>query len=73
MKNISFRIEDDKLAKLDAISKAEGLDRTAVINNLIDEKIEFNNWQMEKIERALSKADKNEYSKDEEIIKLLLD
>lgn len=73
MKTISFRIPDEKLKFLDIISKAEHSDRSSIINDLIDEKIALYQWQLEKIDRAIRQADNGEYSKDEEIIKLLLD
>ncbi|MDR0484711.1 MAG: hypothetical protein LBH40_05495 [Alphaproteobacteria bacterium] len=73
MKTISVRVPEDKLKLLDNISKAEQLDRSAIINNLINDKISLYQWQLEKIDRAIKQADNGEYSTNEELLKLLLD
>jgi predicted transcriptional regulator len=72
MKNVSFRIDENKLNKFDAIVKREKLDRSAVLNELIDYKIDLGEWQLAQIEEGLAQLDRGEHSKDGEIIKLLL-
>ncbi len=72
MKTISFKLEEEKLQFLNTIAKAEQVALNSIINSLIDEKISLYQWQLEKIAKGLKQADNKEYSKDEEIINLLL-
>lgn len=72
MKNVSFKVDENKLRKFDAIVKSEKIDRSAALNELIDYKISLGEWQLAEIEEGLSQLDRKEYSKDTEIINLLL-
>ncbi len=73
MRNVTFRVDEEKLKQLDEIAKLENIDRSALLNNLIDYKIGLLDWQIAKIQKGIAQLDAGEYSKDTEIIKLLVD
>ncbi|MDR2007936.1 MAG: hypothetical protein LBQ34_03070 [Alphaproteobacteria bacterium] len=73
MKTVSLRVPEDKLKFLDIIAKTEQVDRSAMINSLIDDKIDLYQWQLEEIDEGIRQADNGEFSTNEKLLKRLLD
>jgi predicted transcriptional regulator len=73
MKQVSFRLEDNELKELDAVAGFENKDRTSLLREMVQERLELNRWQLEQIELGYSQSEKEEYAEDCEILRLLLD
>ncbi len=73
MKNITLRVDEAKIAKLAEIAEVEQLDRSSIINKLIDEKIELYDYQCARVLQGLSDIDNKKFADDKDILSLLLD
>lgn len=65
--NITFQIDSDKKAALEAIAKGINRDRSYVLNEAIGAYLEIQKWQIEEVEKGISEADAGEFASDEEI------
>lgn len=63
-KTVSFRIEEENLTVVDEIARAQGVDRTTIINTAIEQHIAYYRWSCEHIQKAL---DSNEIATEEEV------
>lgn len=66
---ISLRIEDEKIDKLDKLAKLTKRDRSFHINEAIENYLEVQDWQIDRIKEALRQADNNEFASNGEILK----
>jgi predicted transcriptional regulator len=54
---ISFRLDEDKVEALEALSEALDRDRTYLLNEAVSAYLEVQRWHMEQIERRIRQAD----------------
>jgi predicted transcriptional regulator len=54
---ISFRLDEDKVEALEALSEALDRDRTYLLNEAVSAYLEVQRWHMEQIERGIRQAD----------------
>jgi predicted transcriptional regulator len=54
---ISFRMDEDKVEALEALSEALDRDRTYLLNEAVSAYLEVQRWHMEQIERGIRQAD----------------
>lgn len=71
--SVTLRIKDEKLKIIDDIAKVENTTRSKILQDLVDQKIDLYNWQVQQIQEGIKDANTNNWSRDTEILKLLLD
>jgi predicted transcriptional regulator len=54
---VSFRMDSDKVAALDALAGSLDRDRTYLISEAVDAYLETQRWHLEQIRAAVSEAD----------------
>ncbi len=54
---ISFRLDEDKVEALNALSEALDRDRTYLLNEAVAAYLEVQRWHIEQIERGIRQAD----------------
>jgi predicted transcriptional regulator len=54
---ISFRLETDKVAALDALAGSMDRDRTYLLSEAIQAYLETQQWQLQEIEAGIAEAD----------------
>jgi predicted transcriptional regulator len=65
--NITFRLDSDKRAALDAIAAGMDRDRSYLINEAITLYLEMHQWQIEEINRAIAEAEAGDFATEEEV------
>ncbi len=70
--NITFRLDSEKRAALDAIAAGMDRDRTYLINEAITLYLEMHQWQIEEIQKAVAEADAENFATEEEVTAVLL-
>lgn len=65
--NITFRLDSEKRAALDAIAAGMDRDRTYLINEAITLYLEMHQWQIEEIQRAVAEAEAEDFATEEEV------
>jgi len=65
--NVTFRLDPDKRAALDAI--AAGMDRnlTYVLNQAINAYLEMHQWQLKEIQQGIAEADAGDFASEDEV------
>ncbi|MEQ8467821.1 CopG family ribbon-helix-helix protein [Coleofasciculus sp. E1-EBD-02] len=65
--NVTFRLDPDKRAALDAI--AAGMDRnlTYVLNQAINAYLEMHQWQLQEIQQGIAEADAGDFASEQEV------
>ncbi|MEQ8996834.1 MAG: CopG family transcriptional regulator [Coleofasciculus sp. B1-GNL1-01] len=65
--NVTFRLDPDKRAALDAI--AAGMDRnlTYVLNQAINTYLEMHQWQLKEIQQGIAEADAGDFASEDEV------
>ncbi|MGD2180101.1 CopG family ribbon-helix-helix protein [Lusitaniella coriacea] len=65
--NVTFRLDSEKRAALDAI--AAGLDRnlTYILNKAISLYLEIHQWQLEEIRQGIAEAEAEEFASNDEV------
>ena len=65
--NVTFRLDPNKRAALDAI--AAGMDRnlTYVLNEAINAYLEMHQWQLQEIQYGIAEADAGDFATSEEV------
>ncbi|MBW4523358.1 MAG: ribbon-helix-helix protein, CopG family [Scytolyngbya sp. HA4215-MV1] len=63
--NITFRLDSEKRAALDAIATGLDRDRSYLINEAITLYLEMHQWQIEEIQRAVAEADSGDFATEE--------
>ncbi len=71
--SVTLRIKDDKLKIIDDIAKVENTTRSKILQDLIDQKVDLYNWQIAQIQEGIKDAKNSNWSRDTELLKLLLD
>ena len=64
---ITFHIDADKLAELDAVAIGLGCDRTHILNAAIDLFLEVHRWQAAHTLEGIRQADAEELASDDEV------
>jgi predicted transcriptional regulator len=54
---VSFRLESDKVAALDALAGSLDRDRTYLLGEAVQAYLETQDWQLKEIEASLAEAD----------------
>lgn len=54
---ISFRLDSEKLAELDALANATDRDRTYLLNEAVTTYLDVQQWQLEQIKAGIAEAD----------------
>ncbi|MBD2201472.1 ribbon-helix-helix protein, CopG family [Calothrix sp. FACHB-1219] len=65
--NITFRIDSEKKATLDAIAAGINRDRSYVLNQAIDAYLEMHQWQLKEIQKGIAEAEIVDFATDEEV------
>lgn len=65
--NITFRIDSDKKAALDAIAAGINRDRKYVLNEAVAAYLEMYQCHIEEIQKGISEADAGDLASDEEV------
>ena len=65
--NVTFRLDSNKRALLDAIAVSLDRDRSYVINEAITLYLEIHQWQFEEIQKGIEEADVGDFATEEEV------
>ncbi|MEH1928613.1 MAG: ribbon-helix-helix protein, CopG family [Nostoc sp.] len=64
---ITFRIDSDRKAALDAIAARMNCDRSYVLNEAVAAYLEMYQWQIEEIQKGIAEADAEDFASHEEV------
>jgi len=65
--NVTFRLDSEKRAALDAIAAGMDRDRSYVLNEAISLYLEMHQWQIQEIQKGIEEADAGDFATDEEV------
>jgi predicted transcriptional regulator len=65
--NITFRLDSDKRAILDAIAAGLDRDRSYILNEAITAYLEVHQWQIDEIQRGLAEAEAEDFASEAEV------
>lgn len=65
--NITFRLDSEKRAALDAIAAGMDRDRSYVLNEAISIYLEMYQWQLEEINKGIVEAEAGDFATDEDV------
>ncbi|MBR8833990.1 MAG: CopG family transcriptional regulator [Stigonema ocellatum SAG 48.90 = DSM 106950] len=65
--NITFRLDSEKRAILDAIAAGLDRDRTYVLNEAVELYLEVHDWQVAEIKLGLAEAEAGDFATDQEV------
>lgn len=65
--NVTFRLDSEKRAALDAIAAGMDRDRSYLINEAITLYLEMHQWQLEEIRQGIAEADAGDFASEEEV------
>jgi RHH-type transcriptional regulator, rel operon repressor / antitoxin RelB len=65
--NVTFRLERDKRAALDAIAAGLDRDRSYVLNEAITAYLEIHQWQIEEIQKGIAEAEVEDFASEAEV------
>lgn len=63
----TIRLDDETLAKLDALAADTDRSRNWLAAKAIETYIELNSWQIERIKEGIAQADRGEFATEEEV------
>lgn len=63
----TIRLDDEKLAKLDALAADMDRSRSWIAAKAIEDYVALNAWQIEQIKEGIAQADRGEFATDEEV------
>lgn len=63
----TIRLDDETLAKLDALAADTDRSRNWLAAKAIENYIELNAWQIERIKEGIAQADRGEFATEEEV------
>jgi predicted transcriptional regulator len=66
MQTISFRLDEHKKTRLDALATVQDRDRSYIINEAIDSYLALVDWQLDHITEGIEQADRREFATDKE-------
>ncbi|MEH2353984.1 CopG family ribbon-helix-helix protein [Nostoc sp.] len=64
---ITFRIDRDRKAALDAIAIHSNCDRSHILNEAVATYLEMYQWQTEEIQKGIAEANTGDFADDEEV------
>ena len=65
--SVTFRLDAERRAELDAVAKALDRDRSYVLNEAVGAYLEVHRWQIAHIREGIRQADAGEFASDEEV------
>ncbi|MBE9050938.1 ribbon-helix-helix protein, CopG family [Nostocales cyanobacterium LEGE 11386] len=65
--NITFRIDSEKKAALDALATGMNRDRSYILNEAVAAYLEMYQWQIEEIQKGIAEADAGDFASEEEV------
>ncbi|MEA5601431.1 CopG family ribbon-helix-helix protein [Nostoc sp. UHCC 0252] len=65
--NITFRIDSDQKAALDAIAAGMNRDRSHILNEAVATYLKMYHWQTEEIQKGIAEANSGDFADDEEV------
>jgi predicted transcriptional regulator len=65
--NVTFRLDSEKRAALDAIAAGMDRDRSYILNEAINLYLEMHQWQIQEIQKGIEEADAGDFATDEEV------
>jgi len=68
--NITFRLDSEKRALLDAIAQGQDRDRTYILNEAVEMYLDHYRWQVEEIKAGIREADAGDFATDDEVAAL---
>ncbi len=63
----TIRLDDEMLAKLDALAADTDRSRSWIAAKAIESYVELNAWQIAKIKEGIAQADRGEFATEEEL------
>jgi len=63
----TIRLDDEKLAKLDALAADMDRSRSWIAAKAIESYVELNAWQIARIKEGIAQADRGEFATEEEL------
>lgn len=63
----TIRLDEDKLAKLDALAADMDRSRSWIAAKAIENYVELNAWQMHRIHEGIAEADRGEFASDQDV------
>jgi predicted transcriptional regulator len=63
----TIRLDDEMLAKLDALAANTDRSRNWIATKAIQDYVELNAWQIQRIKEGVAEADRGEFATDEEV------
>lgn len=63
----TIRLDDEMLAKLDALAADTDRSRSWIAAKAIQDYVELNAWQIQRIKEGIAEADRGEFATDEEV------
>jgi predicted transcriptional regulator len=63
----TIRLDDEMLAKLDALAADTDRSRSWIAAKAIESYVELNAWQIEQIKEGIAQADRGEFATEEEL------
>ena len=63
----TIRLDDEVLAKLDALAADTDRSRSWIAAKAIQDYVELNAWQIQRIREGIAEADRGEFATDEEV------
>ena len=63
----TIRLDEETLAKLDALAADTERSRNWLATKAIQDYVELNAWQIQRIKEGISEADRGEFATDEEV------
>lgn len=66
-KSVTFRLEEGKIASLDALAASMDRDRSFLLNEAVENYLDLKQWQIAQIEAALAEADAGKFATDDEV------
>lgn len=65
--SVTFRLDADKRAELDAVAEALDRDRSYLLNEAVGAYLEVHRWQLAHIREGVRQADAGEFASDAEV------
>ena len=65
--SVTFRLDAEKRAELDAVAKALDRDRSYVLTEAVDAYLAVHRWQLDHIQEGLRQAEAGEFASDDEV------
>ncbi len=72
-RNISIRLSDEKIEKIDALAKALGRSRAWVVNEATDRYLEYEAWFSAKIEHGMADVSSGRVKPHDEVMAAMRD